>query len=201
MDPRHESDASSHSHSHSHSLLDNLHVISFGSSATPTPSDSPNATPLHVSQPNPESPTAPAFPFSASTLQQRRGVDSSASSIRQSSEGVLFTSRSRSNIAGAGSPLNPARSMFRDSAFAPPPLRAVSVYTDNASVGKGPEKATIMKSTMLERDANGKINVEKPWTEKKDPYIKISYFLTYAFMSLGAYHHFRRLTWEPTKVF
>jgi beta-glucanase (GH16 family) len=42
-----------------------------------------------------------------------------------------------------------------------------------------------MKSTMLERDADDKINLDKPWIEKKDPYIRISYFLTYAFMFLG----------------
>ena len=174
MDSHHESDGSH---------IDTLQVITFGSSGTPTPSDSPKATPLHISQPNPESPTASGFPFSASTLQQRRGVDSSASSTRQSSEGVLFTSKSRTNVAG--SPLNPARSAHRDSAFAPPPLRAVSICTDNASINKGPEKAIIMKSTKLERDANGEINLEKPWRAKKDPYIKISYFLTYAFMSLG----------------
>jgi len=43
-----------------------------------------------------------------------------------------------------------------------------------------------MKSTMLERDSNGEIHLEKPWRERKDPYIRISYFLTYVFMSLGA---------------
>jgi len=184
MDPRHESDAS-HSHSHSQSHLDTLHVITFGSSGTHTPSDSPKAAPLQISQTTPESPTTSAFPFSSGTLP-RRGVESSASSIRQSSEGITFTAKSRSNITGTGSPLNPARSIFRDSAFAPPPLRAVSICTDNASINKGPEKAIIMKSTKLERDANGEIHLEKPWTERKDPFIRISYFLTYAFMSLGA---------------
>lgn len=176
MDPRHDSD---------NSHLETLQVINFGSSGTPTPSDSPKAAPLQLSQPNPESPTAPGFPFSSGTLRERRGVDSSASSIRQSSEGILFTSKSRaSNVAG--SPLNPSRSIFRDSAFAPPPIRTLSVCTDSASIKRGLEKAIIMKSSMLERDADGKIHVDKPWTEKKDPYVRISYWLTYAFMSLGA---------------
>jgi hypothetical protein len=174
MDPRHEND---------NPHIDHLQIVGLPSSGTPTPSDSPKATPLHISQPNPESPTLPAFPFSTSSLQQRRGIDSSASSILQSSEGMMFTAKSRSGAAS--SPLNPTRSIFRDSAFAPPPLRAVSVYMDNVSINKGPEKATIMKSTMLQRDADGKINLEKPWIEKKDPYIRISYILTYAFMFTG----------------
>lgn len=85
-----------------------------------------------------------------------------------------------------GSPLNPARvAPWRDSAFAPPPLRAVSSMTDTASVHRAPEKAAIMKSTMLVRGPDGKINIEKAWTEKADPYLRISYFLTYVFMSLG----------------
>ncbi len=175
MDHRHESD---------NSHLETLQVITFGSSGTPTPSDSPKAAPLQISQPNPDSPTAPAFLFSSGTLQQRRGVDSSASSIRQSSEGILFTSKSRSNVPS--SPLNPTRSIFRDSAFAPPPLRTLSICTDGASIKRALEKATVMKSTMLERDSNGEIHLEKPWRERKDPYIRISYFLTYVFMSLGA---------------
>ena len=57
--------------------------------------------------------------------------------------------------------------------------------TDTASVHRAPEKAAIMKSTMLHRAADGKINIEKPWVEKKDPYIRISYILTYSFMFLG----------------
>jgi len=42
-----------------------------------------------------------------------------------------------------------------------------------------------MKSTKLERDADGKIHLEKPWIERKDPYIRISYILTYVFMFFG----------------
>ena len=45
-----------------------------------------------------------------------------------------------------------------------------------------------MKSTMVHREPDGTINIDKPWTEKKDPYIRISYILTYAFMLLGTYN-------------
>ena len=160
-------------------------VASAASSDMPTPSDSPTATPFLTLPTNLPSPTTMSFHFAnGSSVQHRQRVDSVSSSARQSSEALAFPARPRS----AGSPLNPARAApwaSRDSAFSPPPLRVVSTYTDAASVHKAPEKAAIMKSTMLHREADGKINIDKPWTEKKDPYIRISYILTYGFMFLG----------------
>ena len=172
MDARHEKDSPQ---------LDPPQTVAVGPSETSTPSDSPMATPLLIPQLVPGSPIMTNFPYSTSYLQQPRRHDSPFSSTRQSSEGLVFTAKPRSSVTG--SPLNPARA--RDSAFAPPPLRAVSVYADNNSIIKAPEKAVIMKSTMLERDADGKVDIDKPWVEKKDPYIRISYILTYAFMFLG----------------
>ena len=160
-------------------------TIAAASSDMPTPSDSPTAAPFLTLPLGPESPTTMSFHFATgSSAQQRHGVDSVSSSARQSSEALAFPTRPRS----IGSPLNPARAtpwVSRDSAFSPPPLRVVSTYTDTASVHKAPEKAAIMKSTMLHREPDGKINIDKPWTEKKDPYIRISYILTYGFMFLG----------------
>ena len=160
-------------------------VAPAASSDMPTLSDSPTATPFLTLPSGPESPTTMSFHFATgSSVQQRHRGNSVSSSARQSAEALALPTGPRS----AGSPLNPARAapwVSRESAFAPPPLRVVSAYTDTASVHKAPEKAAIMKSTMLHREPDGKINIDKPWIEKKDPYIRISYILTYAFMFLG----------------
>ncbi|KAG8815692.1 hypothetical protein FRC18_001356 [Serendipita sp. 400] len=76
----------------------------------------------------------------------------------------------------------------RDSAFAAPPVRhATPSINDNGGGARSkPVKAHIFKSTALVRDADGKTNISKPWLEKKDPYIRISYWLTWSlFLLLG----------------
>lgn len=85
------------------------------------------------------------------------------------------------------SPLNPSRSSpwgWRDSAFAPPPSRDATLYAESVGPAK-PMKTVRTKSTALKRGEDGKIHIEKPWLQKKDPYVTISAIVTYAFMFLG----------------
>jgi hypothetical protein len=73
----------------------------------------------------------------------------------------------------------------RDSAFAAPPVRQATPSINDGNRTK-PVKAIPFKSTALTRDADGNANIEKPWLEKKDPYVRISYFVTWSlFLLLG----------------
>lgn len=73
----------------------------------------------------------------------------------------------------------------RDSAFAAPPVRQATPSINDGNRSR-PVKAIPFKSTALIRDADGNANIEKPWLEKKDPYVRISYFVTWSlFLLLG----------------
>jgi hypothetical protein len=74
----------------------------------------------------------------------------------------------------------------RDSAFAAPPIRQATPSLNDGAYNKKAVKAVPFKSTALIRDENGNCNIEKPWLEKKDPYVKISYYVTWSlFLLLG----------------
>ncbi|CCA73142.1 related to beta-1,3-glucan binding protein, partial [Serendipita indica DSM 11827] len=74
----------------------------------------------------------------------------------------------------------------RDSAFAAPPIRQPSPSLNDNATRTKPAKAIPFKSTALVRDANGNANISKPWLEKKDPYVRISYWVTWSlFLILG----------------
>jgi len=74
----------------------------------------------------------------------------------------------------------------RDSAFAAPPVRQATPSLNDAGYRTRPVKAVPFKSTALQRDEDGNANIHKPWLEKKDPYVKISYWVTWSlFLLLG----------------
>jgi len=73
----------------------------------------------------------------------------------------------------------------RDSAFAAPLVRQATPSINDGNRSR-PVKAIPFKSTALVRDADGNANIEKPWLEKKDPYVRISYWVTWSlFLILG----------------
>lgn len=65
--------------------------------------------------------------------------------------------------------------------FAAPPSRPVTAYSTAPSVATTNAKGKRLKSTLLEDPST----LQKPWLEKKDPYGRLAYLLTYAIASLG----------------
>ncbi|KAG8812220.1 hypothetical protein FRC17_002136 [Serendipita sp. 399] len=175
-----------------------------------TPSGS---SPHHSPAILPDSPSHGAFPFYTSGSAAYNTHSQSSNSIHQRRSNGAVLSRpgtTQSHLSGgAGNggdmltfsprPRNdppPASFMgpprigsmaSRDSAFAAPPVRHATPSINDGGNGRNkPLKAIPFKSTALVRDADGKANIPKPWLEKKDPYIRISYWLTWSlFLLLG----------------
>ncbi|KAF6752646.1 concanavalin A-like lectin/glucanase domain-containing protein [Ephemerocybe angulata] len=93
---------------------------------------------------------------------------------------------SRPNTAGeyGMSASRPASARFRET-FALPRTRPLTMYSSvqNSSVKIQRERP---RSTMLTDEKRDELQeVKKPWTEGKDPYMRISYFLTYGMIIFG----------------
>ena len=119
----------------------------------------------------------------------RPGTNQSVLSTGQNNGGDMLTFAPRARDPPPASFMGPPRigSMAsRDSAFAAPPVRQTTPSLNEVGYRSKPVKAIPFKSTALKRDADGKADIPKPWLEKKDPYIKISYYLTWSlFLLLG----------------
>lgn len=119
----------------------------------------------------------------------RPGTTQSHLSANQNGGGDMLTFAPRARDPPPASFMGPPRigSMAsRDSAFAAPPVRQQTPSINDPGYRAKPVKAIPFKSTALQRDEDGNTNISKPWLEKKDPYIKISYFVTWSlFLLLG----------------
>ena len=108
------------------------------------------------------------------------GLTSRATSIGDFSRMSVYQlggTGSRPNTAEYGLGANRSSSRLRE-AFTPPPMRPLTVHSTAPSLKV--ERAR-PKSTMLSAGPA----LHKPWVGTRDPYSRISYFLTYGVMFLG----------------
>jgi len=141
-------------------------IISFGSSVTDTPAQTPGHHAHHGSHSH--------FPFPDTT--PRSGITSRATSMADLSRMSSGYHSSRPSTADFGSQRG-STTRLRE-AFTSPPSRPLTMMSV-AQVSN--VERTRPKSTML----SAKGALQKPWIEERDPYSRIAYFLTYGVMLLG----------------
>ena len=137
-----------------------------------SPPDSPPITP-RTQIPNPIgrfSPPSSVMSFSGDQPYPESGMRSGATSLTGS---IADLSRMPS-FYGARPPSSRQRE-----AFASPPSRPLTIHSAPSAVKGRRERP---KSTMLTSDGPA---LHKPWIEKRDPYTRIAYFITYAVAFLG----------------
>ncbi|KDR73049.1 hypothetical protein GALMADRAFT_1342774 [Galerina marginata CBS 339.88] len=153
---------------------------------TPNPFSSFNAQTFYTPDQTPgTSPVGPTheqngYPFpdvSSGSSTSRSGANSVSTSVADLTRNAHSFYGSQRPTTEYGSRPQSARSR---EAFASPRTRPTTMYStvqpSVAKVQRDRPKSTMLKTTT---------SIQKPWLKTRDPYQRISYFITYAFMFLG----------------